>query len=76
MRFADARVAALVGYDNLVDATVQPDGAVLVGGAPTGLVHRPTATWTRRAQRRWPCSQQVFGLPIPKESVCRSESPG
>ncbi len=43
LRPVDAQVAALVGYDNLVDATVQPDGAVLVGGAPTGLVHRPTA---------------------------------
>ena len=42
LRPADAQVAALVGYDNLVDATVQPDGAVLVGGAPTGLVQRPT----------------------------------
>ena len=40
LRPADASVAALVGYDNLVDATVRPDGAVLVDGAPTGLVHR------------------------------------
>ena len=40
LRPADASVAALVGYDNLVDATVRPDGSVLVGGAPTGLVHR------------------------------------
>ena len=34
---ADASVAALVGYDNLVDAYVEPDGSVLVGQAPTGL---------------------------------------
>ncbi len=34
---ADASVAALVGYDNLVDAYVEPDGTVLVGQAPTGL---------------------------------------
>lgn len=40
LRPVDATVAALVGYENLVDATVAPDGAVLVGGMPTGLVHR------------------------------------
>jgi hypothetical protein len=40
LRPADASVAALVGYDNLVDATVGPGGSVLVGGAPTGLMHR------------------------------------
>lgn len=34
---ADASVAALVGYDNLVDAHVEPDGTVLVGRMPTGL---------------------------------------
>ncbi len=39
-RPADPSVAALVGYDNLVDATVRPDGSVLIGGEPTGLVHR------------------------------------
>ena len=39
-RPAEPSVAALVGYDNLVDATVGPDGSVLVCGAPTGLVHR------------------------------------
>jgi ABC-type Fe3+/spermidine/putrescine transport system ATPase subunit len=38
-RPADPSVAALVGYDNLVDATARPDGSVLVGGEPTGLVH-------------------------------------
>jgi ABC-type sulfate/molybdate transport systems ATPase subunit len=43
LRPADASVAALVGYDNLVDATVSPDGAVVVGDAPTGLVHRGPA---------------------------------
>lgn len=34
---ADASVAAVVGYDNIVDAFVDPDGSVLVGQAPTGL---------------------------------------
>ncbi len=34
---ADARVAALVGYENLVDAHVESDGSVLIGQAPTGL---------------------------------------
>jgi len=34
---ADASVAALVGYDNLVDAHVEPDGTVLVGQAQSGL---------------------------------------
>jgi ABC-type sulfate/molybdate transport systems ATPase subunit len=34
---ADASVAALVGYDNLVDAVVEPDGRVCVEGLPTGL---------------------------------------
>ncbi|MPY86227.1 MAG: hypothetical protein GEV00_24070 [Actinophytocola sp.] len=34
---ADASVAALVGYDNIVDAHVGSDGSVLVGRAPTGL---------------------------------------
>ncbi|MPY98082.1 MAG: ATP-binding cassette domain-containing protein [Actinophytocola sp.] len=38
-RPADASVAALVGYENLVNATVRPDGSVLVDGAPTGLLH-------------------------------------
>ncbi|MGH3474863.1 MAG: ABC transporter ATP-binding protein [Aeromicrobium sp.] len=37
---ADARVAALVGYENLVDAYVEPDGTVLIGDVPTGLTHR------------------------------------
>jgi ABC-type Fe3+/spermidine/putrescine transport system ATPase subunit len=36
-RPADASVAALVGYDNLVDAYVAPDGSILVANAPTGL---------------------------------------
>lgn len=40
---ADPSVAALIGYDNLVAATVQPDGAVLVGGSPTGLTNRKSA---------------------------------
>jgi ABC-type sugar transport system ATPase subunit len=34
---ADAGVAALVGYENLVDAYVEPDGTVFIGGAQTGL---------------------------------------
>jgi ABC-type sulfate/molybdate transport systems ATPase subunit len=42
-RPADPSVAALVGYENVVPATVRADGEVLVGGAPTGLVHRGTA---------------------------------
>ena len=36
-RPADAAVARLVGYENLLEATVGPGGAVLVGGRPTGL---------------------------------------
>ena len=36
-RPADVSVAALVGYDNFVDAFVEQDGTVLAGGAPTGL---------------------------------------
>lgn len=36
-------MAALVGYENLVSATVRSDGEVLVGGAPTGLLHRAPA---------------------------------
>ena len=39
-RPADASVAAQVGYDNLVDAHVDPDGTVVVGGRPTGLTSR------------------------------------
>ncbi|MGH3458560.1 ABC transporter ATP-binding protein [Aeromicrobium sp.] len=37
---ADASVAALVGYENLIDAYVETDGSVLVGQAQTGLTHR------------------------------------
>ena len=37
---ADARVAALVGYENLVDAYAETDGSVLVGQVPTGLTNR------------------------------------
>ncbi|WP_052745577.1 ABC transporter ATP-binding protein [Allosalinactinospora lopnorensis] len=33
----DGSVAALVGYDNLVDAFVEADGGVSVDGVPTGL---------------------------------------
>jgi len=33
----DASVAALVGYENVLDAYVQSDGSVIVGSAPTGL---------------------------------------
>ena len=36
-RPADVSVAALVGYDNFVNAHVEQDGTVLVGRAPTGL---------------------------------------
>lgn len=35
---ADAAVATVVGYDNLLPARVAADGAVLVGERPTGLV--------------------------------------
>jgi len=34
---ADASVAALVGYDNLVEAVVEQDGRVCLDGVPTGL---------------------------------------
>jgi ABC-type sulfate/molybdate transport systems ATPase subunit len=34
---ADASVAALVGYDNLVEAVVEHDGRVCLDGVPTGL---------------------------------------
>lgn len=37
---ADASVAALVGYENLVDAYVETDGSVLVGQTQTGLTYR------------------------------------
>lgn len=37
-RPADVSVAALVGYENLLDARVEPDGTVSVSGEPTGLV--------------------------------------
>ena len=37
---ADAGVAALVGYENLVDAYVEPDGTVVIGRSPTGLTTR------------------------------------
>ncbi len=37
-RPADASVATLVGYHNVVDAVVEPDGRVLVGEESTGLV--------------------------------------
>lgn len=36
---ADAAVAALVGYENLVDAYVETDASVLVGQVRTGLTH-------------------------------------
>ncbi len=42
-RPADPSVAALIGYENLVPATVRRDGEVLVGEDRTGLVHRGTA---------------------------------
>ncbi|MFC5728807.1 MULTISPECIES: ABC transporter ATP-binding protein [Nocardioides] len=34
---ADAAVATVVGYDNVLTARITPDGAVLVGEWPTGL---------------------------------------
>ncbi len=59
LRPADAQVAGLVGYDNLVGATVQPDGAVLVGGAPTGLVHLPAS-----GHRPGPATVAVFAAGV------------
>ena len=47
---ADARVAALVGYENLVDAHVESDGSVLIGQAPTGLTS-PRAVRTGDGRR-------------------------
>jgi len=35
---ADAAVASVVGYDNLVPARVTPDGAVMVGDRPVGPI--------------------------------------
>jgi len=40
---ADASVAALVGYDNVVEASVQADGFVCVGTSHTGLTSRRKA---------------------------------
>ena len=40
---ADATVARLVGYENVIEATVGESGAVEVAGRPTGL-ERPRAT--------------------------------
>jgi ABC-type sugar transport system ATPase subunit len=36
-RPADASVARLVGYENLIEAVVAPGGTVLVGGRPAGV---------------------------------------
>ncbi|ADB31205.1 ABC transporter related protein [Kribbella flavida DSM 17836] len=63
----DAGVAALVGYENLVEAEVGPDGTVLVGATPTGLTcDRPAgpvtvaafASGVRLVPADWP------GLPV------------
>ncbi|MPZ62214.1 MAG: ATP-binding cassette domain-containing protein [Propionibacteriales bacterium] len=73
---ADDSVAALVGYDNLVPARVQPDGAVLVGEASTGLVFDGAAgpaTVAVFAAGVRP-STELRGLPVRVERV--SPGPG
>ncbi|ONI75875.1 hypothetical protein BWI15_08705 [Kribbella sp. ALI-6-A] len=76
-RPVDTDVAALVGYENLIDAEVGPDGTVLVGEAPTGLTtdHPPGpvtvaafASGVRLLPADWP------GLPVQVTRV--SPGPG
>ena len=38
---ADADVARLIGYENVIDVDIDDDGNVLVGGHPTGLTAPP-----------------------------------
>jgi ABC-type sulfate/molybdate transport systems ATPase subunit len=38
---ADAAVARLIGYENVIDVDIDDDGDVLVGGHPTGLTAPP-----------------------------------
>ena len=40
-RPADAAVARLIGYENVIDVDIDDDGNVLVGGRPTGLTAPP-----------------------------------
>jgi ABC-type sulfate/molybdate transport systems ATPase subunit len=42
-RPADAEVARLVGYENVVDVAIDDAGAVLVGGRPSGMSAAPGA---------------------------------
>ncbi len=73
---ADAAVAIVVGYDNLLTARVTPDGAVLVGEWPTGLATddlgpRPAVVAAfANAVRIGPSGRE--GLP----AVVRGVSPG
>ncbi len=38
---ADAAVARLIGYENVIDVDIDDDGNVLIGGHPTGLTAPP-----------------------------------
>jgi len=66
-RPVDASVAALVGYQNLIDAIVQADGTVVVGRAPTGLTSdRPAgpATVAAFANGIRLLPEDVPGIPV------------
>ena len=74
---ADATVARLVGYENVLEAEVGDDGVVAVAGRPTGL-HCPAGTgpaivaaWAAGVQLRPPGAQ---GIPATVEHV--SPGPG
>ena len=59
---ADAAVARLLGYENVIDVDVDDDGNVLAAGRPTGITaapgHRPAglAVWAAGIQLR-PCDE-------------------
>ena len=63
---ADAAVAWLVGYENVIDVRVDDDGHVLASGHPTGLIAPPgrrpagLALWATAIQLREP---EAGGLP-------------
>jgi tungstate transport system ATP-binding protein len=63
---ADAAVARLVGYENVIDVHVDDNGAILAGGHPTGLVAPPgrrpgaLAIWATAMRLRDPSQD---GLP-------------
>jgi len=74
---ADATVARIVGYENLLEARVRDDGAVEVAGRPTGL-HSPSrngpaivAAWAAGVRLRPPGSP---GIPATVQHV--SAGPG